>query len=243
MRVEPFKVGDFVHVFNRGNKGIKIFRDVNDKWRFLKILRFLNDEYLPHHPFRELLQLTSENIKLNPLSGKSFDWPKHWPPHRPIVKILAYKLKDDHFHLLLKEITKGGISKFMKRLGVAYTKFFNKKYEERGRVFEASYKGKVIRGDIKNLHYVDAYIQVFNGFEEFPGGIKKSLKEFKKAFDFVLKDPFSSLGEAFGKRNFQIIDRDVLKESFPKLKVYKEFVKDALLVRNIREVLGPLTLE
>jgi len=244
MRVEPFTVGDFVHVFNRGNRGMPIFRDVNDKWRFLKILRFLNDEYLPSHPFREINSLAMFDVaRLNPLAGKSFEWPKHWPPHKPLVKILSYKAKKDHFHLLLKEIVKGGISKFMKRVGDAYTKFFNTKYNEVGKVFQGSYRGRTLRGDIKNLHYLDAYIQVFNAFEEYPGGIKRALVNFDEAFEFALNDPFCSLGESFGKRNFNIIDRDILAKDFPDLETYKEFVKDALLVRNIREILGRLTIE
>ena len=180
---------------------------------------------------------------MNPLAGKSFDWPKHWPSHKPLVKILSYKEKENHFHLLLKEIIKGGLSKFMKRLGDAYTKFFNIKYEEVGKVFQGSYKGRTPKEDIKNLHYLDAYTQVLNSFEEYPGGIEKALKEFDKAFEFALKDPFCSLAEAFGRRNFGIIDRDILAEAFPNLETYKEFAKDALLVRNIREILGRLTID
>jgi hypothetical protein len=101
MRVEPFTVGDFVHVFNRGNRGLPIFRDVNDKWRFLKILRFLNDEYFPDHPIRKVTSLPTSNVgSLNPLAGKSFEWPKHWPSHKPLVKILSHKERENHFHLL-----------------------------------------------------------------------------------------------------------------------------------------------
>jgi len=220
-----------------------IFRDVNDKWRFLKILRFFNDEYSPVHPIKDAEKSRFDLDRLNPLVGKSFNWPKHWPPHKPLVKILSYKLKKDHFHLLLKEIIKGGISKLMKKIGDGYTVFFNLKYQEKGRIFQGSYKGKTPRGDIKNLHYLDAYVQVFNAFEEYPGGIERALKEFDQAFEFALKDPFCSLGEAFGKRNFGIIDRDILTQTFPDLKTYKEFVRDALLVRNIREILGKLTID
>jgi len=255
MRIEPFTVGDFIHVFNRGNRKMPIFRDVNDKWRFLKILRFFNNEYSPDHPFREIEKLSRSNLdsrldsrldnrdKVNPLAGKSFKWPEHWPPHKPLVKILSYCLRENHFHLLLKEIIKGGISKFMKKLGDGFTGFFNLKYDEVGKVFQGSYKGRTIRGDIKIFHYVDAYIQVFNPFEEYPGGIEKALKEFDKAFEFALENPFCSLGESFGKRNLDIIDRDILTEAFPSLEIYKKFAKDALLVRNIREVLPKLTIE
>jgi hypothetical protein len=96
---------------------------------------------------------------------------------------------------------------------------------------------------VKILQCLDAYIQVFNTFEDYPGGIEMALKEFDKAFEFALKDPFSSLGESFGERNLGIIDRDILGEMFPNLETYKEFVYDALLVRNIREILGKLALE
>ncbi|MBZ1345517.1 MAG: transposase, partial [Candidatus Nealsonbacteria bacterium] len=172
-----------------------------------------------------------------------FKWPKGWPAHQPLVKILSYCLKENHFHLLLKEIHKGGLSFFMKRLSNAFTGFINLKYGEVGRVFQGAYKGKTIIKEIESLHYLDAYIQAFNPFEDYPGGIEKALKEFDKAFEFALSNPFCSLGESFGKRNLEIIDRDILKEMFPDIEAYKEFAYDALLVRNAREVLGKLTIE
>jgi len=243
MRVEQFTVGDFLHVFNRGNRKALIFRDVNDKWRFLKILRFFNDEYSPPNPSRHI-----KNVEVRPqqLPMEKFrwpEWPKSWPPHKPLVKILAYCLRDNHFHLLLKEIITGGLSKFMKKLGDGFTGYSNLKYDEVGRVFQGSYKGRTAMRDVKILQYLDAYIQVCNPFEEYPGGIEKALKEYDKAFEFALNNPFCSLSESFGKRNLNIINRDVLAEMFPNLEVYKKFAYDALLVRNIREILGKLAIE
>ena len=247
MRVEPFTIGNFVHVFNRGNRKAIIFRDINDWWRFLKILYFFNDEYSPSNLTRHFQQ-DKGMIEVRPRSfqrGK-FKWPKRpkdWPLRKPLVKILAYCLKDNHFHLLLQEIIAGGISKFMKKLGDGFTGYSNLKYDEVGRVFQGAYKGKTITKDIKNLHYLDAYIQVFNAFEDYPGGIEKSLQEFDKAFEFAMNNPFSSLGECFGRRNLGIIDRDILKDTYPNLEAYKEFARDALLVRNAREILGKLRME
>jgi len=131
----------------------------------------------------------------------------------------------------------------MKKIGDGFTLYRNIKYDEVGRIFQGPYKGKTLMSDIKILQYVDCYIQVFNVFEEYPGGIEEALREFDKAFEFVLNNPFCSLGESFGKRNLGIIERDVLGEMFPDLEVYKKFTYDALLVRNIREVLGKLTIE
>ena len=236
MRVEPFTVGDFLHIYNRGNRKMPIVSDENDKWRFLKILRYLNDEFSPQNPLRDIETL----IQLG--ECQRFRWPKSWPLRKPLVKILAYCLMPNHFHLLLKEITKGGISKFMKKLGDGFTGYINLKYGQVGRVFQGAYKGRTAK-DEKILQYFDAYIQVFNPFELYPGGIEKALEEFDKAFEFALNNPFCSLGETFGKRNLEILDRDVLKETFPDLAAYKEFTYDALLVRNIREVLDKLTME
>lgn len=236
MRVEPFIAGDILHVYNRGNRKMPIFYNESDKWRFLKILRYFNDEYSPQNPLREIEKLIQ--------SGKCprFKWPESWPLRRPLVKILTYCLMPNHFHLLLKEITRGGISKFMKKLGDGFTGYINLKYGEIGRVFQGSYKGKVIK-DEKIFQYMNAYIQVFNPFELYPGGIEKALKEFDKAFESAIDYPFCGLGESFGRRNLNIVERDELATMFPDIKKYKEFTYDALLVRNIRKLLGKLTLE
>lgn len=231
-----FIIGNFIHVYNRGNRKMPIVRDENDKWRFLKILRFFNDKYSSPHPFRE--------IDFSTKSGaRRFDWPKMWPSHKPLVKILCYCLKENHFHLLIKEIIAGGVGQFMKKLGDGFTNFSNIKYNEVGRVFQGPYKARVLLGDIKNFQYLDAYIQVFNAFEDYPGGIERALKEFDQAFEFAMNNPFCSLGESFGKRNLGIIDRDILEKMFPNIEIYKEFAYDALLVRNIREILDKLILE
>ncbi|MCK4473937.1 hypothetical protein KAU40_01600 [Candidatus Parcubacteria bacterium] len=248
IRVEPFTVDDFVHVYNRGNRKMIVFRDINDKWRFLKILRFFNDEYSPANSFRQLEWSVGGNVGVRPqqLPSGEFkwpEWPKDWPSHKPLVKILSYCLKNNHFHLLLKEITAGGISKFMRKLGDGFTVYSNLKYDEVGRVFQGSYRGRTVMKDIKILQYLDAYIQIFNPFEDYPGGIEKALKEFDQAFEFAMNSPFCSLGESFGKRNLKIIDRDILKEMFPNKEMYKKFAYDALLVRNTREILGKLTMD
>ena len=60
---------------------------------------------------------------------------------------------------------------------------------------------------------------------------------------FNMENPFCSLGESFGERKLGIVNRDILGEMFPNLKSYKEFAYDALLVRNIREILAKSILE
>jgi len=142
----------------------------------------------------------------------------------------------------LKEIKKGGVSKFMKKLGNGFTNYFNIKYGETGRVFQGSYKSRTV-SDLKYLQYLDAYIQILNPFELYPGGIEKATVEFDKALEFATQYSFCSLPETIGKRSLFIIDRDILEASFPDFKAYKEFIYDSLMLRNIREILGKAVID
>ncbi|MDD5541139.1 MAG: transposase [Candidatus Marinimicrobia bacterium] len=228
---EKITIGDFVHVYNRGNRKMPIVYDEADKWRFLRSIRFFNDENFSGHSFRDLDKLLkSDKI------GR-FERPKTWGPPKFLVKIIAYCLMPNHFHFLLKEIVEGGIAKFMQKFGTGFTAYTDVKYNETGRLFQGVYKRKIIKTE-GTLQYVDAYIQVFNPFELYPGGLEKAVKEFDKAFDFVLEYPFCSLGESFNRRKLNIIDRDILGETFKNLQEYKEFASEAIVLHNIHKTLN-----
>jgi hypothetical protein len=180
---------------------------------------------------------------LDPFSGhNTFEWQEEWGQQNPIVEIVSYHLAPNHYHLFLKEVIPGGISRFMKKLGAGYTVYRNAKTGEVGRVFQGQYRGKTIN-DERYLQYLDAYIQVFNAFELFPGGIPAALNDFDKSFQFAIDYPFCSLGEAFGLRKLNIINRSCFEGVFSDLDKYKEFCRDALIVRGARNFLGRLTLE
>lgn len=244
IKVEPFVVGDFVHVYNRGNKKEPIFSSKSDYWRFLRALRFFNDERDITEFAKclgDLIESKKKELKgLDPFSGRNtFEWQAEWGEQKPIVEIDSYCLMSNHFHLLMKEISPGGISKFMKKVGAGYTVYRNAKTGEVGRVFQGQYRGKTVT-DERYLQYVDAYIQVLNPFELFEGGILKATEDFDSAFQFALDYPFCSLGESFGLRDLNIIDRNCFEN---RLGGYKEFCKEALVVRNVREFLGKLAME
>jgi len=247
IKVEPFVVGDFVHAYNRGNKKAPVFLRKTDYWRFLRALRFFNDERDITEFAQCLGDLISSKKKilqgLDPFSGRNtFEWQEEWGEQRPLVEIISYHLSPNHYHLLLREIMPGGISKFMKKIGAGYTVYWNAKTGEVGRVFQGQYKGRTV-SDEKYLQYLDAYIQVFNPMELFDGGIAAAMENFDEAFQFALDYPFCSLGEVYGSRNLGIIRRDCFRDVFTDLASYKGFCRDALITRNTREFLGKLTIE
>ena len=269
MRRENFTVGSFVHVYNRGNRKQPIVRDQRDKWHFLELLFYFNNEFAVTNFTHRLNRLRSNLNKLNRLRSnldlnqsrsnldlnrlrsnldklkqpeEIFVWPEEWPSRKPIVKILAFSLLENHFHLLLKEIREGGISLFMQKFGTGMATYFNIKYKEVGSLFQGSYKARRIEGDLY-LKYLSVYIQVKNPFENYPGGFQKAVRNFDKAYAWAMKNPYCSLADYAGLRNSSIIDKDILGEIFSNSEEYKKFARQCLIKTNLEEKLGKLTLE
>ena len=70
--------------------------------------------------------------------------------------IYAYCLMPNHLHILIQE--KGeAIDRTMKRIGVSYASYFNKRYERSGPLFEGRFRSEPV-GDpgyfIQLLHYI-----------------------------------------------------------------------------------------
>jgi len=63
---------------------------------------------------------------------------------------------DNHFHLLVEEVVEGGISKFMQRVGTGYSKYYNKKYERNGSLFQGKFKATKLNG-----HYILQFLSVY----------------------------------------------------------------------------------
>ena len=236
MRKEKTTVNSFVHVYNRGNRKQPIVRDAKDKWHFLEMLYYFNDESTLMNPFREVQGLFRTGL------NKSFVWPLTWPERKPLVKIMAFSILENHFHLFLKEIQEGGITKFMRRLGTGMATYFNEKYQETGRLFQGPYKAKLVEEEMY-LKYLSVYVQVKNTFEMYPEGFGEAVKNFDKAYEWATQYPYCSLADYADKRNSPIIEKDILGEFFPKPKEYKEFARQCLTRMDIEEKLGGLILE
>lgn len=62
------------------------------------------------------------------------------------VRILAYCLLDNHYHLVLQN-TSGNMSEFAKRLNGNYGNYYRKMYGGRGYVFQSRYKSTAVQED------------------------------------------------------------------------------------------------
>ncbi len=221
MRKEPYSVGSYVHIVKRGARGTPIVKDEQDKWRFVLLLRHMNDTFKTDSWVKDL----SREKLLKTLNRSSA-----WPKQEKQVAILSYCLHENHFHLLVKEIRDGGISSFMQRLGTSMANHFNTKYEEKGSLFQGAFRSRTIDSD-RYLRYVSAYIQVKNTFELYPGGSKAAMKNFQRAYEWAIRYKYSSLGDYAGIRDTPIIDKDILGEMFTP-EDFKSFAKDFMLGRE-----------
>ncbi len=62
------------------------------------------------------------------------------------VKILAYCLMENHVHLLVHDL-EGNTSQMMKKIGVSYSGYYNRKYERTGHLFQDRFRSEIIEDE------------------------------------------------------------------------------------------------
>ena len=68
------------------------------------------------------------------------------------IKLLAYCLMPNHFHLFIQQASKDGLIKLMRRLGTSYSMYFNNRYERSGTLFQGVYKAAIVESEAYFLH-------------------------------------------------------------------------------------------
>lgn len=177
----PFGVGEWYHCYSRGVDKRKTFQSIADYKRFLQLLFLANEEK------------SSRRSDLKVSDTKLFSLDKG----KSLVSIAAYVLMPNHFHILMQEGSEGGIAKFMQRVGIGYSQYFNKRNDRIGNLFVKPFRSKHIDEDAY-LKRVLQYIHL-NAAElydpDFKLGRVNNLKQLLKK---VEEYPFSSLSDYYG---------------------------------------------
>ena len=194
MRTELFANGAYYHVYNRGIDKRTIFEDQNDYSRFLKSLRLFNST-------------TTNGSGLTKIKAT------HQSPER-LIDILSFCLMNNHYHLLVKQLHDDGISKFMHRLGIGFTKYFNIRHERTGRLFESTFKAKPITttGQLLNT---SGYIH------RNPLDLPEINQDLHKLKDYE----YSSLPVYLNRKTCKITQRNDILAHFTSSDEYFEFMK------------------
>src|SRR3972149_6414471 len=135
--VRNFAEDSYYHVFNRGVEKRNIFLDEEDYttlqsylFKYLQPIEKVAEKY-PDTPVR--------------LYGKNLS---------EEVELVAYCLMPNHFHLLLKQNTKDGVSKLLKRVTNAYTLYFNQKNDRIGGLMQGRFRAAGIDNESLFIHLV-----------------------------------------------------------------------------------------
>jgi REP element-mobilizing transposase RayT len=140
MRKTRFQNGKYYHIYNRGVEKRLVFMNEADYKKFIYKMRdhnnIKNKIYTPGHPVsRDTGRQEVEKL----------------------VDIIAFALLPNHFHLLLKQSQEKGVSKYLHKLTMGYSKYFNQTYKRTGALFQGRFNSVSIKSD-EQLRYLSAYI-------------------------------------------------------------------------------------
>jgi len=202
LRKDPFITGEYYHIYNRGIDKRIIFKSKRDYERFMMLL-FVSNSNAQSFRLDNLLnqqhKTFSEVLVLN--RGEQF------------ISIGVWCLMTNHFHLLIRQEIDGGITKFMRKLGVGYSMFFNIKYERTGALFGGLFKSKLIGVDDNYMRQLFGYIHI-NPLEiAFPDWKDQISKSSAKMQKFLEPYRYSSYLDYIGEDR---VEKNIINpENFP----------------------------
>lgn len=209
--VKNYIENTYYHIFNRGVEERDIYGDDKDYKVFLGFIK----RYLTP-PAQNEVQPRWET--------KLFEE----------VRLSAYSLMPNHFHLLIKQTTREGMTRFIRALMDSYVRYFNQKYKRVGGLFQGIFKAVPVDNETYLLH-LSRYIHL-NPLELHNMTMGK------------LEDYYCSYGEYIGKRSTSwIYSEEILGYFGSKLisissyDSYRDFVEK--YQGNSDEIWGGLILE
>ena len=222
MRKIEFANEEYYHIFNRGVDKRNIFIDTRDYERFLLAMDLLNDEN------DGLMIGWRDYKKSNPKSSLKDFLKLGFRKRESLIEIIAYCLNPNHYHFILKQEKDKGIEKFMHKIGVSHSKYFNKKNKRSGSLFQGKFKAVHIDSN-EYLLYLSAYVNKNNFIHGYNNSNWK----------------YSSLAE-YEKENDQenkLCNTVPILEQFKDKKDYMEFLNDNALYLKDKKEEGKYLLE
>lgn len=183
---------EFWHVMNRGVDKRTIALSDGDRLRFVKDLHMLNDTE----------RVENANYAR---SHKSIDVRHRYEGSEKerLVTIHAWCLMGNHYHLLTSNNVDNGTSLFLKKLNAGYAKYFNKRHNRSGALFQGKTKRVLIENDRQFL-YILPYIHL-NPLDFMKGGSgwrKQCLANPKAALKWITDYRWSSFRNYTGEEEF-----------------------------------------
>ncbi len=178
IRKTPFALDEWYHCYNRGVDKRTTYEDRGDYRRFLEQLHLAN---------------STVPLRRDDITARTFEEIVRTKKKEPLVSIGAFCLMPNHFHLVLKEITEGGITKLMQKLGTAYTMYFNERHERTGNLFLKPFRSRHVHEDRYFQHLIN-YVHCNPAELYEPGWKAGKVKNYNDLAKRLIEYPYSSLG-------------------------------------------------
>lgn len=143
MRKHPLSNGSYYHIFNRSIAKFEIFNSADDYHRFLEIINLYHfaNFYNKYSGFLEL-SISHQRAITSSLEKSN----------NTLVEIIAFCIMPTHIHLILKQVTENGISRYMAKVLDSYSRYFNIKHQRKGPLWEGHFENILVKTDEQILH-------------------------------------------------------------------------------------------
>jgi putative transposase len=213
-----FNTDSYYHIFNRGIDRRLTFIKKKDYQRTLDLLYYYQFNVIPirYSQFCLLIDEIRQKHLQNMIDSGTR------------VEIISYCFMPNHFHLLIKQKCENGISGYMSNFVNAYTRYFNKKNQRSGVLFQGIFKAVFIESDEQLLH-LTRYIH-FNP-------VVSSLVKPKELMHYA----WSSYPDYILEGNNQLIKQDTIASITAQTGNYEKFCQDQIAYGKELEKIKHLT--
>ncbi|HEX7368400.1 MAG TPA: transposase [Candidatus Saccharimonadales bacterium] len=172
----------YYHVYARGAGRSKIFQDDSDCAKFISLFQ----RYLSREAKHDSIGVP-------------------YPHLYDKLELLCFCLMENHFHLLVYQRDAGTMQRFMRGVMTSYSRYFNKKYDRSGPLFETRYKASLISNP-SYLEHISRYIHL-------------NRKQWRDS-------PYTSIGFYIDGQQAEWLRPARILEMFPSKAAYTRFVAD-----------------
>lgn len=219
-RTLPLVNGEYYHVYNRGVALQPTYFTKKDYERFILCLSYYRYNKLPFKLSR-LLQIPKDERDLTIKNLKTCN--------DKSIELIAFCLMPNHFHILIRQISDGGISRFIKQITDSYTRYVNTKLERIGPLYQGAFKAVHVESDEQLIH-LSRYIHL------------NPLVSFVVRNEEFLSYPWSSLSRYLNK-DYDLVNPKIILDNFKSENNYFEFVMDQADYGKELEKIKHLTLD
>lgn len=199
----PLITGQVYHIFNKTQSDAPVFQNARSSQAMLDAIWYYQYQKVPMKLSHYRTQPAMDRQKISSILSAS--------PRQ--INLLAFCLMPNHFHLLIKQTSDSGISKYMSKIQNSITRYVNIKHKQKGHVFIGQFKAVRVESDEQLLH-VSRYIHL----NPYTGYIVRTVEEMKKY-------RWSSYTEyTTGLKG--ICDQEVIRSHFKSKSGYEKFVED-----------------